>query len=330
MDAAAAMGGANPTRVLITGASGFAGSHLARWLQASTDWQITGLQSRPVAAIPEMQMLVCDLLDVDLTERVIDHHRPDIIFHLAAQAYVPKAVANPSETIVNNVVSQLNLFEACRKAQLDPIIVVVSSADIYGDVESSQRPIVEDQPFRPRNPYAVSKATQDLLALQYFLSYRMRIVRVRPFNHIGPGQSDRFVVSSLARQIAEIEAGKADRVLLVGNLDACRDFLDVRDVVRAYQLVAVEAYVGDVFNVASGHTRSIRSVLDQLLSLSSIDIIARQDPARLRPSDVPKLIGDATKLRLAVGWKPEIEIEESLSDTLNDWRRRVQRGTIHA
>jgi GDP-4-dehydro-6-deoxy-D-mannose reductase len=176
----------------------------------------------------------------------------------------------------------------------------------------------------------VSKATQDLLALQYFLSYRMRIVRVRPFNHIGPGQSDRFVVSSLARQIAEIEAGKADRVLLVGNLDACRDFLDVRDVVRAYQLVAVEAYVGDVFNVASGHTRSIRSVLDQLLSLSSIDIIVRKDPARLRPSDVPNLVGDATKLRLAVGWKPEIEIEESLSDTLNDWRRRVQRGTIHA
>lgn len=330
MDVAADADGPIPTRALITGASGFAGSHLARLLLASTDWQITGLQAHPVATVPEIQMLVCDLLDAGLTERVIRHHRPDVIFHLAAQAYVPKAVANPAETIVNNVVSQLNLFEACRKAQLEPVIVVVSSADIYGDVESSQCPIVEGQPFRPRNPYAVSKATQDLLALQYFLSYQMKIVRVRPFNHIGPGQNDRFVVSSLARQIAEIEAGKADPVLLVGNLDACRDFLDVRDVVRAYLLVAREEFVGEVFNVASGYARSIRSVLDQLLSLSSIDIIVREDPARLRPSDVPNLVGDATKLRSTVGWRPEITIEASLSDTLADWRKRVQGSTMPA
>ena len=310
-------------QVLVTGASGFAGRHLVGQLAASNRWNVTGLQSQPSSSIPGVQMLVCDLLDEDLTARVINHQRPDVIFHLAAQSYVPQAVANPAETLINNVVSQLNLLEACRKAKLNPIIVVVGSADIYGDVPSDQLPINEQQPFRPRNPYAVSKATQDMLGLQYFLSYDMRIVRVRPFNHIGPGQSDRFVVSSLARQIAEIEAGGADPVLLVGNLEARRDFLDVRDVVRAYRLVACDEFAGEVFNVASGVARPIRAVLDYLLTLSTATVDVREDPARLRPSDIPSLVGDASKLRAAVCWEPRVTFEQSLADTLDAWRRLI-------
>jgi GDP-4-dehydro-6-deoxy-D-mannose reductase len=308
---------------LITGASGFAGRHLAGHLIASTNWDITGLQSHAAAPLNGARMLSCDLLDADLTKRVIAHHEPEIIFHLAAQAYVPKAVANPAGTLTTNVIGQVNLLEACRAARLDPIIVIVSSADIYGDVPAEATPIRETQSFRPRNPYAVSKAAQDLLGLQYALSYGMRIVRVRPFNHIGPGQNDRFVVSSLARQIAKIEARRADPVLLVGNLEARRDFLDVRDVVRAYALVAQADFAGDVFNVASGVARPIQSVLDQLLRLTDVQVDVHEDPARLRPSDIPVLVGNATKLREATGWQPTVAFEQSLADTLDDWRRRI-------
>jgi GDP-4-dehydro-6-deoxy-D-mannose reductase len=308
---------------LITGASGFAGRHLAGHLVASTNWEITGVQSHSAAPLDGVLMLSCDLLDADLTRRVIAHHDPDYIFHLAAQAYVPKAVANPAGTLNTNIIAQVNLLEACRAAEIDPIIVVVSSADIYGDVPPEQSPIRETAPFRPRNPYAVSKATQDLLGLQYTLSYGMRIVRVRPFNHIGPGQNDRFVVSSLARQIAEIEVKRADPVLLVGNLEAQRDFLDVRDVVRAYALVARAEFAGEVFNVASGVARPIQAVLDHLLRLTRVDVEVHQDPARLRPSDIPVLVGDASTLRAATGWRPDIAFEQSLADTLDDWRRRL-------
>jgi GDP-4-dehydro-6-deoxy-D-mannose reductase len=310
-------------RALITGASGFAGRHLAGHLIASTNWEITGLQTHAAAPLEGVRMLSCDLLDADLTQRVVAHHRPEIIFHLAAQAYVPKAVANPAGTLNTNIIAQVNLLEACRAVGIDPIIVVVSSADIYGDVPPEQSPIRETQSFRPRNPYAVSKAAQDLLGLQYALSYGMRIVRVRPFNHIGPGQNERFVVSSLARQIAEIEARRSDPVLLVGNLEAQRDFLDVRDVVRAYALVARADFAGDVFNVASGVARPIQAVLDHLLCLTNVDVDVHEDPARLRPSDIPVLVGDATKLRQATGWQPEIAFERSLADTLDGWRRRI-------
>ncbi len=292
-----------------------------------TEWDLVGLQAHPGGQLDGVRMLVCDLLDADLTNRVVERYRPDVIFHLAAQAYVPKAVANPAETLVNNAVSQVNVFEACRRAGLDPIIVVVSSAEVYGAVPPEDVPIIEQHGFAPRNPYAVSKVTQDMLGLQYALSYGMRVVRVRPFNHIGPGQNERFVVSSLARQIAEIELGLADAVLLVGNLDAVRDFLDVRDVVAAYEAVARTEFEGDVFNVASGTGRSIQSILDTLLALSDANVSIQEDPARLRPSDIPVLVGDASRLHAATGWEPSITIEQSLRDTLDGWRSRLRRSS---
>lgn len=313
-------------RALITGAAGFVGRHLTALLAQNGDSELFGIESRPGTSIPHLRMVTCDLRDDLLTRSVIRDYHPDYIFHLAAQANVPIAVASPSGTLINNAVAQINVLEACRAASLDPVILVVSSAEVYGAAAPEDLPLTEQQPFRPANPYAVSKVTQDMLGLQYYLSYGMRIIRVRPFNHIGPGQSDHFVVSSFARQIAEIEAGLADPVVRVGNLAAQRDFLDVRDVVRSYELVAQPEFAGDVFNVASGIPRSIRSILDQLVALSTAGITVQEDPARLRPSDVPVLIGDASKLTSRTGWQPRVAIEQSLADTLDFWRERVQRA----
>ncbi len=311
-------------RALITGAAGFVGRHLAALLARNRDWELFGIESRPGVSIPNVRMVVCDLRDDTRTRSVIRDCRPDYIFHLAAQANVPIAVASPSDTLINNAVAQINVLEACRADSLDPVILVVSSAEVYGAAAPEDLPLTEEQPFRPANPYAVSKVTQDMLGLQYFLSYGMRIIRVRPFNHIGPGQSDHFVVSSFARQIAEIEAGLAEPVVRVGNLDAQRDFLDVRDVVWSYELVTKPELAGEVFNVASGIPRPIRSILDRLVALSSATITIEEDPARLRPSDVPVLIGDAGKLYRSTGWQPRVAIEQSLADTLAFWRERIR------
>lgn len=310
-------------RALVTGATGFVGRHLVHCL-VDHGWEVIGLGSRPAPEVPGAEPVVCDLLDADHTARVIGRYRPEYIFHLAAQAYVPKAVAAPAATLINNAVAQINVLEACRAAALDPVVLVVGSGEVYGDARPEEMPLTEEQPFRPTNPYAVSKIAQDMLGLQYHLSYGMRIVRVRPFNHIGPGQSDRFVVANFARQIAEAEAGHTEPVLLVGNLDAQRDFLDVRDVARAYELVTRPDLAGEVYNVASGVGYSIRSILDRLLALARVEITVVPDPARLRPADVPVLVGDATKLRRATGWAPQIPIEQSLADALEYWRGRLK------
>jgi len=309
---------------LITGAGGFVGRHLATLLRRDGIEHLVGIEARPVAAVDDMEMITCDLLDRDHVGRVIAHYRPQIIFHLAAQAYVPKAVAAPAETLINNAVAQINVLEASRASCPEAIIVVVGSSEEYGLAAPDDMPLDEDQPFRPTNAYAVSKIAQDMLGLQYHLSYGSRVVRVRPFNHIGPGQSDRFVVSSMARQIAEAEAGRADPVILVGNLQAERDFLDVRDVVSAYALVARAEFSGQVFNVASGIPRPIGALLERLVSMAQCEILVREDPSRLRASDVPVVFGDAARLRLQTGWEPRVKLERSLSDTLDYWRLRVR------
>lgn len=313
-------------KALITGALGFAGQHLLAELERHTNWDLLGVSRGPGSVYGRERLLVCDLRDADLLDRVIDHHRPDVIFHLAAQSYVPKAFAAPADTIINNVTSQIHLLEAIRKAGLDPTILIVGSSEVYGQISPDDLPLREDQPFRPVNPYAVSKVTQDVLGLQYFLSYGMRIIRVRPFNHFGPGQSDRFVLSTFARQIAEAELGKIEPVVLTGNLEARRDFLDVRDVVRAYRMLVDYGKPGDVYNVASGVAHRIGNLLDRIVSYSSIEIEVRGDPARMRPSDIPVVEGDASKLRDATGWEPLIKIDQSLLDTLDSWREILRRN----
>lgn len=316
-------------RALITGASGFAGRHLARTLAAEGNWEIIGLSARPHPVGPELHHhLVCDLLNAELTRRTLTQWKPDVIFHLAAVSYVPHSYADPAGTLVNNAVGEINILEAARHLEPPPVVLIVSSSDVYGLVHPEELPITEQQPFRPISPYGVSKIAQDMIGLQYYLSYHLPVVRVRPFTHIGPGQSERFAIANFARQIAQAEAGQAPPVLLVGNLDVERDLLDVRDVVRAYRLVADVRYAGEVYNIARGESWSLREVVDQLLAMATVPMTVRDDPARLRPIDVPVLRGDATALRAATGWSPTIPFAQTLRDILDYWRQvvRGQRG----
>lgn len=312
--------GANAHRAFITGAAGFAGGHLIAELRASTNWEVIGLTRKPLADQPGVHFVVCDLQNEQLVQRTIAHYRPDVVFHLAAQSYVPKAIAAPADTLINNTVSQINLFEAIRAADIDPTILVVGSSEVYGFVEPDEMPVSEDQPFRPGNPYAVSKVTQDVLGYQYFRTHGMRIIRVRPFNHFGPGQSERFVLSSFARQVAQAEAGLVEPTVLTGDLSSQRDFTDVRDIVRAYRMAVESGHPGEVYNLCSGTAVEIGDLLRQLLALSSRPISIEQDPSRLRPSDVPVIVGDYSRFAAATGWEPQIPIEQSLQDTLDYWR----------
>jgi GDP-4-dehydro-6-deoxy-D-mannose reductase len=309
---------------LVTGAGGFAGIHLLNELARQTNWELVGLSRTGRPAHPSATMLSCDLQDADLVRRVIERWRPSVIMHLAAQTYVPKSFGSPSATLVNNLVSQVNLLESVRMIGLDSTILIVGSAEEYGRVQADELPLREDQPFRPTSPYGVSKVSQDVLGLQYHLSHAMRVVRVRPFNHTGPGQSDRFVMSNFARQVVEAELGRIEPVILTGDITVERDFLDVRDVARAYRLAVERGSPGDVYNVASGKSRRIGELLDLLIQQSSVDVEVRQDPARLRPVDVVRIVGDASKLRAATGWTPTIELESTLTELVDDWRHRLR------
>lgn len=318
------MSAADPV-VMITGAGGFVGGHLIAELERETQWEIVGLELRPSSTRGRARMLVCDLQDRALVERTVARYRPDYIVHLAAQSYVPQALASPADTIVNNTVGQIYLAEACRAAGISPVFLVIGSAEAYGFAEPDEMPLDENQPFRPGNPYAVSKITQDMLGYQYFKTYGMKMVQLRPFNHFGPGQSDRFVLSSFARQIAQAERGRIEPTVLTGDLSSERDFCDVRDVVRGYRLALQSAQPGEAYNIGSGVARPVGSLLDMLIGMAEIPVEVRRDPARMRPSDVPVLVGDARKFREATGWQPEIPIERSLLDTLNYWRAELRR-----
>lgn len=312
--------GTNGPRALITGAAGFAGRHLIAELRSSTNWEIIGLTRKLIPDQTGVRCVVCDLQNDQLVHRTIGHYRPDVVFHLAAQSYVPKAFAAPADTLVNNSVGQINLLEAIRAAEIDPTILIVGSSEVYGFVEPDEMPVNENQPFRPGNPYAVSKVTQDVLGYQYFRTHGMRIIRVRPFNHFGPGQSERFVVSSFARQVAQAEAGLVEPTVLTGDLSSKRDFTDVRDIVRAYRLAVERGQPGEVYNLCSGTAVGIGELLHRLIAMSTRPISIEQDPSRLRPADVPVIVGDYSRFAAATGWGPQISMEQSLQDILDYWR----------
>lgn len=253
--------------------------------------------------------------------------RPDHIYHLAAQASVPRAWADPEATLCNNIVAQLNVLRACVELDLGARILVVGSADEYGlipdDAVDENSRIGEDMPLRPANPYAVSKIAQDYLGLQYHLSHDLHIVRVRPFNHIGPRQGLGFVVPDFCQQIAAIEAGESEPIMRVGNLEARRDITDVRDVVRGYHLALTRGRAGQVYNIGSGRAHAIHDILDRLLGMSRVAIEVEPDPERMRPSDVPIMLCDNRRFVDDTGWRPTIALETSLRDALDDWRTRV-------
>jgi GDP-4-dehydro-6-deoxy-D-mannose reductase len=236
---------------------------------------------------------------------------------------VPESWADPAGTIANNIVCQVNLLEAVRQEQLDPMLVIAISSEVYGQVPADELPVSERALLRPLSPYAVSKAGQDLLAYQYAAARHMRIIRLRVFNHIGPGQSDRFVVSNFARQLIEVERGERPPVLEVGDLTTQRDFCDVRDIVRAYHLAATYCTSGEAYNVGSGIPRTMHAVLNALIALSRVQVEVRTDPARLRPADVPVMWCDSSRFRDATGWHCTIPFEQSLRDVLDDWRARL-------
>jgi len=312
--------------VLITGMSGFAGSFLAEYLVSLNNASVVGTTystfSPNLSAVEkQIRLEQLNLMDAPAVRTLIADIKPEIIYHLAALAAPAKSFENPSEIITNNITAQLNLFEAVRLEKIENTrILITSSAEIYGLVAVEDLPIDENTRFIPTNPYAVSKIAQDFLALQYYLTYKMPIIRVRPFNHIGPRQAPAFVVAKFAKQIAEIEKGLIPAVILVGRLDAKRDFTDVRDMVRAYVALMEKGIPGEAYNIGSGTSYKINDILNMLLSLSPVHIDIKADPSLLRPADNPELICDAGKMQKITGWKPEISLEKTLRDTLDYWR----------
>lgn len=320
-------------RALITGVTGFAGSHLAEHLLTQPNIDIYGVGLAQAGAghvahlLDRIHLATGALEDKEWVQRLVADISPDCIIHLAAQAAPSLSLADPSATLITNIVSQVNLLQACLAAGLNPTILIIGSGDEYGLIEPSELPITEATPLRPTNPYAVSKIAQDMLGLQYFLAHGLQCVRLRPFNHIGPRQGDAFVVAGFARQIAEAEAGLHAPVIRVGNLQSARDFTDVRDMVQAYWLAVRMGKPGAVYNIGSGQSYVIGDILEHLLSMSSATLHVEVDPEKLRPTDVPETRCDAGRFRQLTGWQPRITIDQTLRDVLDYWRERLRVNT---
>lgn len=312
-------------KILITGAGGFVGKHLAHWLKhAYPEAELHGTAYTGESTINDLMTIhQIDLCDTDGVLALLADILPDQIYHLAAQSFVPRSFDAPWETLENNILSQLNLITVCIALAIKPRIIITSSAEVYGIVKPDEVPIKETAELRPTSPYGVSKITQDMLAKQYHTTHQIPLVRVRAFNHFGTGQNERFVAPAFALQIAQIEAGLQEPVMYVGDLSAKRDFTDVRDIVRAYQLLAEQGEAGEVYNVASNISYSGQELLDVLIGLSDVEIRVEQDPARMRPTNLPILQGNYDRLHQVTGWRPEFTFAQSLADILDDCRQRV-------
>ena len=314
-------------RVLITGVTGFVGPYVAAEVaRTKPGAEIYGLVWTPpdpetTRLLPEdLRTLQGDITDSDSLLAVLDACRPDMVLHLAASSSGAAAWERPVECFEVNAIGTLKLLEAVRQLGLSPTVVVASSGEIYGSAEDESHPLKEDSPYRPISPYAASKAAQDLIADQFCRAHGTPIIRLRLFNHTGPRRPPVFAASSFARQIVEIERGIRQPRLEVGNLEARRDFVDVRDAARAYWLAATRGTPGAAYNVCSGRASSIRDILDLLLEAADCTVEVVPDPARMRPADIPLLIGDPSRIEEATGWRPEISLDQTLFDLLEWWR----------
>jgi GDP-4-dehydro-6-deoxy-D-mannose reductase len=315
---------------LITGGAGFAGSHLAEYLLAQNeevialvrpaDEDLTGL-----AAISSgLRVERADLLDGDRLLQVLRDFKPERLYHLAAMSSPSESFRDPRHAYDVNFGGTLNLLLALRRLELDCRFLYVSTAEVYGPLKSEDLPLREDTPLRPASPYAGSKAAAEFLAIQFFQSYGLPIVRVRPFNHTGPRQSSSYVCSSFARQVAEIDAGQRDPLIDVGNLKVSRDFSDVRDIVRGYFLLLEKGIPGEVYHLGMGHAISIETILHILMNISSKSIQVRVDETKVRSGESPVIWGDISKALRAVGWRPQYTMEMTLGDLRLYWENKLR------
>lgn len=319
-------------KVLITGITGFAGSFLAEHLLtlSTTDQEIHGtyLSESSLENIKSIRdslsLTQVDLTNFEAVQKLIDSVRPDEIYHLAAFPSPAKSFQDPAGFLSNNINAELYILESLKQSNLlDTRVLIVASSEVYGAVLPEDLPIDENTQLRPVSPYGVSKIAQDYLGMQYFLAYGVGAIRVRPFGHIGPRLSPDFASSIFAKKIAEIEKGKRESVLTVGNLEGKRDLTDVRDIVRGYALLMEKGEKGDVYNLGSGTSYKTGEILEKLLSYSSVAIEVKEDPELFRPNDIPELLCDNTKVKELTGWSAQISLDQSLKDLLEYWRTNV-------
>jgi len=296
-------------RAFVTGARGFVGRWLTAHLAASGD---------DVVAVDHE----VDVTDLDVVTAALARARPDAVYHLAAFTHVGQSWHDPDRVMVVNAIGTLHVLEAARALPEPPVVLLTSSAEVYGSVPEDRLPVTETVPLAPVTPYAVSKVAAEYLGVQQHLAYGLPVIRVRPFNHVGPGQAPGFVVPSLASRVVEARRTGASTVA-VGNLSARRDFTDVRDVVRAYRLLVEHGTAGEVYNVCSGHDVVIEDIARRLLALAGSELELAPDPALTRPVDVPVMRGDPAKLHAATGWAPEIALDDTLRDVLEHWGSHV-------
>lgn len=312
---------------LIIGAAGFVGAYAIRQLAGSGgNVHATKLPAEQLAPDAAARCTVhdLDLLDADAAAQLLTEIRPDRILHLAAQSSVALSWKKPQLTADINIKGTLNLLEAVRKLGTQPRILLIGSGEEYGALQPDQIPVKEDTPLHPANVYAATKAAAEQLAALYVRAYGMQIVMVRAFNHIGPGQRDTFVAADFCKQAAEIECGLHEPVIRTGNLSAQRDFTDVRDIVRAYELLLERGHSGEVYNVGSGNAAAISDILAQIRTLCTVQFAVETDPEKLRPVDVPVIAADITKLQADTGWSPQIPLAQTLSDMLTAQRRLLK------
>jgi len=310
-------------KALVIGAAGFVGRHLVNEL-VKAGWDVSGTKLPTETTNLDIPVYGLDVLDATTVKALLKKVSPDIVYHLAAQSSVAVSWKQPALTVDINIKGAVNLLEAVRNAENPPRVLLIGSGEEYGNVLPEELPINEDTQLRPGNIYACTKIAQGKLGQIYANSYGIEIIIIRAFTHIGPGQTDAFVVPAFCKQVAEIEAKGDKGIIRVGNLEAKRDFTDVRDIVRAYKMLAEKGKSGEVYNIGSGKSISISEVLDRILEQSKAMITIEQDPARMRPSDTPEFEADISKLVGCTGWKPEIPIETTITDVLNEWREKYK------
>lgn len=325
-------------KVLITGITGFVGSHLTEYIiKVNKSTKIYGLirwrspKNNISKVLDYVNFCYGDLEDYSSLEKILSTVKPDVIFHLAAQSYVDFSFVSPISTLQTNVIGTANLLECIKNLKLqagyDPIIHICSSSEVYGQVKKDETPIKETNPLRPASPYAVSKVGEDMLAYQYFLSWGIKTIRTRMFTHEGPRRGEVFAPSNFAKQIAAIEAGKQKPIVMVGNLNSVRTFMDVRDAARAYWLLVNKCAPGEVYNIGGVETMTIRDMLKKLTNFSKKkNIKIKVDPNRLRPSDVTLQIPSVKKFVQQTGWKPKVKFDQTLKDMLDYWRDYYKKG----